>query len=172
MLFDWSQRVRYWESGNSCSGKKKENPQKRLRNVLCRQCTNPVSWLLLQEEGLVISKSLGDDSMSISSSNGWLSKWKKRYSISETKVALEKGDVSQETLSSELMRGYEQRNVWNMNEIGQFLRALWSMSAEDTVVVAKTRKRGQPGPFSLLRQARKTLLLLLEGVSTDAASTH
>ena len=92
--------------------------------MLYRQCNIPVSWLLLHEEGLIISKRLGDDSMSISSSNGWLSKWKKRYSISEMKVALEKGDVSQETLSSELMRGYEQRNVWNMNDIGQFLRAL------------------------------------------------
>ena len=38
------------------------------------------------------------------------------------------------------MRGYEQRNVWNMNEIGQFLRTLWAMSAENAVVVAKTRK--------------------------------
>jgi len=59
----------------------------------------PVSWLLLQEECLIISKSLEDDSMSISSSNGWLRGWKKRYSISKMKVALEKGDVSQETLS-------------------------------------------------------------------------
>ena len=46
------------------------------------------------------------------------------------KVAGEEGDVSQETLSSwdersrELMRGYESRNVWNIDETGQFWRAL------------------------------------------------
>jgi len=61
--------------------------------VLCRQCNIPVSWLLLQEEGLIISKSLGDDSMNISSLNGWLSKWKKRYSIREMKVAPEEGAI-------------------------------------------------------------------------------
>jgi len=45
--------------------------------VVCRQCNIPVSWLLLQEEGLIISKTRGDDSMGISGLNGWLSKWKK-----------------------------------------------------------------------------------------------
>jgi len=45
--------------------------------VLYRQCNIPASWLLLQEEGLIISKKLVDDSMGISSWNGWLSKWKK-----------------------------------------------------------------------------------------------
>ena len=43
------------------------------------------------------------------------------------------------------------------------------MSAENAGVVAKTRKRGQPGTFSLLRQTRKTLLLL--EVETHAASS-
>ena len=46
------------------------------------------------------------------------------------KVAGKEGDISQETLSSwdehshELMRGYEPRNAWNMDETGQFFRAL------------------------------------------------
>ena len=68
--------------------------------------------------------------MGFTASNGWLSKWKKRYNISEMKVAGEEGDVSQETLSSwdesscELMRRYESGNVWNMDETGQFWRAL------------------------------------------------
>ena len=53
-----------------------------------------------------------------------------RYNISEMKVAREEGVVSQETLSSrdehsrELMRWYEPRNVWNMDETGQVWRAL------------------------------------------------
>ena len=90
--------LKEWEINESCSGKKRENPQKFLRineylwkwYVLCRHSNVPVSELMLQEEG----------------------------------------DVSQETLSSwdersrELMRGYEPRNVWNMDETGQFWRAL------------------------------------------------
>ena len=46
------------------------------------------------------------------------------------KVAGEEGDVSQQKLSTwdersrELMRGYEARNSWNMDETGQFWRAL------------------------------------------------
>ena len=42
------------------------------------------------------------------------------------KVAGEEGDVSEEILTSwdecarELMRGYEPRNVWNMDETGHF----------------------------------------------------
>ena len=46
------------------------------------------------------------------------------------KLAGEESDVSQETLSRwdehsrELMTGYEPRNVWNMDESGQFWRAL------------------------------------------------
>ena len=34
----------------------------------------PVSGLMLQEEALIISKRLGEDSMGFSASNGWLSK--------------------------------------------------------------------------------------------------
>ena len=122
--------LKEWEINKSCSGKKRENPQKFLRineyvwkwYVLCRQSNVPVSGLMLQGEALIISERLGENSMGFTASNGWLSKWKKRYNISEMKVAGEEGDVSQETLSSwderscELMRGYEPRNVWNMDE--------------------------------------------------------
>lgn len=80
--------------------------------MLCRQSNVPVSGPMLQEEALIISERLGGNSVGFTASNGWLRKWKKRYNISEMKVAGEEGDVSQETLSSwersrELMRGYE-----------------------------------------------------------------
>ena len=126
------------EINESSSGKKRETPQKFLRineylwkwYVLCRQSNVPVSWLMLQEEALIISERLGGNSVGFTASNGWLIKWKKRYNISEMKVAGEEGDVSQQTLSSwdersrELMREYESRNVWNIDETGQFWRAL------------------------------------------------
>ena len=79
--------------------------------MLCRHSNVPVSGLMLQEEALIISERLGENSMGFTASNGRLSKWKKRYNISKM-VAGEEGDVSQETLSSwderscELMRGY------------------------------------------------------------------
>ena len=87
MLVVWlSQRVRYWESGNSCRGKKRETRRhfsevtNAFKNGMCF-AVNVLFQLsghvLLQEEGLIISKRLGDDSMVINSSNGWLSKWKK-----------------------------------------------------------------------------------------------
>lgn len=53
------------------------------------------------------------------------------------KVAGKEGDISQETLSSwdehshELMRGYEPRNVWNMDETGQFWRAVLDKSLSE-----------------------------------------
>ena len=37
---------------------------------------------------------------------------------------------------------------------------------------SKNSKEGNLGLFLLLRQARKTLLLMLEGVATHAASSH
>ena len=55
---------------------------------------------MLQEEALIISERLGENSVGFTASNGWLSKRKKRYNISEMKVAGEEGDLSQETLSS------------------------------------------------------------------------
>ena len=74
------------------------------------------------------------------------------------KVAGEEGDVSQETLSSwdersrELMRGYESRNVWNIDETGQFWRALPDKSLSERRKTLswwqKLKKKGNLGLFS------------------------
>ena len=77
--------LKEWEINESCSGKKRENPQKFLRineylwkwYVLCRHSNVPVSELMLQEEALITSVRLGENSMSFTASNGRLSKWKK-----------------------------------------------------------------------------------------------
>ena len=154
--------LKEWEINESSSGKKRENPQKFLITneylwkwyVPCRQSNVPVSGPMLQEEALIISERLGGNSVGFTASNGWLSKWKKRYNISEMKVAGEEGDVSQETLSSwdehsrELMRGYESRNVWNIDETGQFWRALPDKS------LSERRKRCRGGKNSKERATR------------------
>ena len=80
------------------------------------------------------------------------------------KVAGEEGDANQETLSSldehsrQLLKSYELRNVWNIEETGQFWRALPDKSASEcsnAVAVAKTQKRGLPGTFFVRASSKK-----------------
>lgn len=83
---------------------------------------------MLQEEALIISQRLGEESADFAASNGWLDRWKKRFNITQMNVA--GGDVSEVTLASwderarELMKGYAPRDVWNMDETGLFWKAL------------------------------------------------
>ena len=63
-------------------------------------------------------------------SNGWLEKWKKRYNVKELRICGESGDVKGPTVDSwlervpELVAGYAQNNIWNMDETGLFWKAL------------------------------------------------
>ena len=83
---------------------------------------------MLQEEAKLTAERLGDNEFQ--GSNGWLEKWKKRFNIKEMRVAGEDGDVNEVTLDSwqehvkELTKGYAPENVWNMDETGQFWKAL------------------------------------------------
>ena len=62
--------------------------------------------------------------------NGWLSKWKKRYNVRKVAICGESGDVSGETVAlwkerlPEILRGYEERDIYNLDETGCFWRAL------------------------------------------------
>ena len=130
--------MKEWESNEGRAGMKRVNQQKfyEVNQYLwkwystCRQSNIPISGPMLQEEALIIAKRLGGDSGEFNASNGWLDRWKKRYNICEMNVAGEEGDVSQATLDSwserarELMAGYKAENVWNMDETGQFWKAL------------------------------------------------
>ena len=130
--------MKEWESNEGRAGMKRVNQQKfyEVNQYLwkwystCRQSNIPISGPMLQEEALIIAKRLGGDSGEFNASNGWLDRWKKRYNICEMNVAGEEGDVSQATLDSwserarELMAGYKPENVWNMDETGQFWKAL------------------------------------------------
>ena len=63
-------------------------------------------------------------------SRGWLEKWKKRYNVKQVKVCGESSDVRGETVDSwkerlpEIIDGYEQNDIWNMDETGVFWQAL------------------------------------------------
>ena len=95
-----------------------------------------MSGPMLQEEAKVIADRLGDNVFK--ASNGWLEKWKKRYNIKEMSVAGEDGDDNSVTLESwqerakELSKGYAPEDVWNMDETGQFWKALPNKSLSES----------------------------------------
>ena len=88
----------------------------------------PVSGPMLQEEAKLTAERLGDNEFQ--DSNGWLEKWKKRYNFKEMRVAGEDGAVNEVTLDSwqervkELTKVYAPENDRNMDETGQFWKAL------------------------------------------------
>ena len=63
-------------------------------------------------------------------SNGWLDRWKKRHNINQMTVSGESGDVSGATVDSwkerlpHILEGYSAKDIWNLDEIGCFWRAL------------------------------------------------
>ena len=90
-----------------------------------------VNGPLLKEEAMNIKQSLNlpelDD---FKASEGWLDKWKLSHGIKEKQISGESLDVSQTTVESwmerikELCKGYDQRNILNMDESGCFFKAL------------------------------------------------
>ena len=91
---------------------------------MCRNSNIPVSGSMLQEEATLISETL-EISVFVAS-NGWLEKFKQKYSMCKKTVAGEAGDVSKETMESfnerarEITTGWNARYVWNMDETGCF----------------------------------------------------
>ena len=63
-------------------------------------------------------------------SNGWLEKWKTRHNIKKLTICGESNEVKGDTVDSwierlpEIIRGYEAKDIWNMDETGCFWRAL------------------------------------------------
>ena len=96
--------------------------------IMCRNSNIPVSGSMLQEEATLIAEKL--ETADFVASNGWLEKFKQKYSICNKMVAGEAGDVSKETMESwnerarEITTGWNARDVWNMDETGCFWRGL------------------------------------------------
>ena len=63
-------------------------------------------------------------------SQGWLEKWKKRFAMKQLKICGESGNVQGVIVDSwkeqlpELVQGYSEQDIWNMDETGLFWRAL------------------------------------------------
>ena len=83
---------------------------------------------MLQEKAKRANEELGD--ATFKASNGWLDRFKKRYNITSKVISGEAGGVSEETVASwkerlpSILSGYSPENVLNMDETGQFYRAL------------------------------------------------
>ena len=77
------------------------------------------------EKAKEISEKLGKPHFK--GSRGWLEKWKKKYNVRQMTVCGESGDVCGMMVDSwkeRLSEGYAKEDIWNMDEIGVFWRAL------------------------------------------------
>ena len=90
-----------------------------------------VNGSLLKEEAMNIKESLNRPELDgFKASKGWLDKWKLSHSIKEKQISGESLDVLTTTFESwmeriqELCKGYEDKNIINMDESGCFFKAL------------------------------------------------
>ena len=90
-----------------------------------------VSGSLLKEEAMNIKDLLSNPDLNdFKASEGWLDKWKLSYGIREKQISGESSDPSEVTVGSwmerfrELCKGYQLKDIWNMDESGCFLKAL------------------------------------------------
>ena len=96
--------------------------------TLARSKSIPVGGPQLIEKAKMIAAALGK--ADFKGSQGWLEKWKKRFSIKQLTVCGESGDVQGETFDSwkerlpEFVKAYSKDDIWNMDETGLFFRAL------------------------------------------------
>jgi len=101
-----------------------------LRNVNHLAFMLMVPYLLV-EEAMNIKESLNRPELaSFTASNGWLEKWKLSYGIKEKQISGESLDVPITTIESwmermqELCKGYDDKDILNMDESGCFFKAL------------------------------------------------
>ena len=82
---------------------------------------------ILMEQAKAIAQRLSIDGFK--ASNGWLQKWKTSHNLKCRTVSGESGEVSVSTTLSwkerlpEIMEGYDEKNIFNMDETGCFWKA-------------------------------------------------
>ena len=82
----------------------------------------------LKEKAREIAERLGNSGFN--GTNGWFEKWKKRHNIRKVTVCGESGDVKGYAVDSwkerlpEILKGYQQEDMYNLDETGCFWRAL------------------------------------------------
>ena len=98
----------------------------------------PISGPILQEKALQIAKALDAAPPEFKASNGWLDRFKNRSGIKARSISGKAVDVSQTTVDSwkerlpDILQGLDPENIWNMDETGQFFRALPNKSLAES----------------------------------------
>ena len=135
----------------------------------------PVTGPMLQEKAKRANEELGDATFKVS--NGWLDRFKKRYNITSKVISGEAGGVSEETVASwkerlpSILSGYSPENVLNMDETGQFYRALPNRSLAEVskqCTGGKKSKERVTCTFLSMQQAEVKNQLLLENQKAHA----
>ena len=109
------------------------------KNVPAQMCFQMAKcWI----KAMLIKERLNKDELATSTaSNGWLEKFKQTYGLRETRITGEADSIPKITIQSwiegkpELTSGYESRNIWNMDEVALFFKAL-----PEKDLVEKSRK--------------------------------
>ena len=103
---------------------------------------------LLQEEALIIKDALGKDELDdFNDSNGCLQRWKDNYGIRERRICVEGDDVPVITVHAwierlpEITQGYALCDIWNMDELGLFFKALPEKGHAEKSISAKGGKK-------------------------------
>ena len=86
---------------------------------------------MLKEEAMLIKARLNRNELApFTASNGWLGKFKQTYGLPETRITGEVDDIPRMTIQSwierlpELTAEYKLKDIWNMDELGLFFKAL------------------------------------------------
>ncbi|KAM7428132.1 hypothetical protein ABFA07_020850 [Porites harrisoni] len=135
----------------------------------------PVTGPMLQGKAKRANEELGD--ATFKASNGWLDRFKKRYNITSKVISGEAGGISEETVASwkerlpSILSGYSPENVLNMDETGQFYRALPNRSLAEVskqCTGGKNPKKELLALFLSMQQAEVKNQLLLENQKAHA----
>ena len=122
-------------SGTLITSRPSDNVNKPFFEWFMIACSkkHPPMGPQLVEKAKEIATHLGKDGFK--GSNGWLYKWKKIYNVKQLKVKQlkvsgESGDVDGGTVDAwkerppELVQGFCSDDIWNMDEMGVFWKAL------------------------------------------------
>ena len=99
---------------------------------------------------MLIKESLNKDELATSTaSNGWLKMFKLTYGLCKTRITGEADDIPKMTIQSwierlpELTSGCELRNIWNMDELDLFFKALPEKGLAEKSVRRKGDKKSK-----------------------------
>ena len=119
--------------------REKHQKYKAIKTILykwfkkCEASGIYVSGSLLKEEVMNIKDLLNNaDLNDFKASEGWLDKWKLSYGIRKKQISGKSFDVSEVTVGSwmerlrELCKGYQLKDIWNMDENCSLFKALLS----------------------------------------------